>query len=59
MKFMTTTVGELLTILFVFAISYYMYVPNINAQYVSTSGYPVEAVNWIKENLDYKKYKNI
>lgn len=57
MKFMTTTVGELLTILFVFAISYYMYVPNINAQYVSTSGYPVEAVNWIKENLDYKNIK--
>lgn len=57
MSFMTTTVGEILTILFVFSISYYVYVPNSNAQYISQSSYPVEASTWIKENLDYKNIR--
>lgn len=56
-NFMTTTVGEILTILFVFAISYYVYVPNANAAYINESSYPVEAVKWIKENLDYKNIR--
>ena len=57
MSFMTTTVGEVLTILFVFSISYYVYVPNTNAQYLNTSSYPIEAATWIKENLDYKNIR--
>ena len=57
LSFMTTTVGEILTILFVFSISYYVYVPNSNAQYISQSSYPVEASTWIKENLDYKNIR--
>ena len=56
-SFMTTTVGEILTILFVFSISYYVYVPNMNATYINEASYPVEAVNWIKENLDYKNIR--
>lgn len=54
---MTTTVGEILTILFVFSISYYVYVPNMNETYINEASYPVEAVNWIKENLDYKNIR--
>ena len=57
MSFMTTTVGEVLTILFVFSISYYVYVPNSNAQYINPSSYPIEAATWIKENLDYKNIR--
>ena len=57
MSFMTTTVGEVLTILFVFSISYYVYVPNSNAQYINTASYPIEAATWIKENLDYKNIR--
>ena len=55
--FMTTAVGEVLTILFVFSISYYVYSPSIGASYIIESSYPVEASKWIKENLDYKNIK--
>lgn len=56
-EFMTTTIGEILTILFVFSISYYMYIPNKNTEYISKSSYPTEAVSWIKENLDYENIR--
>lgn len=57
MEFMTTTIGEVFTILLIFAISYYMYIPNKNAEYISVSSYPKEATEWIKENLDYKNIR--
>ena len=57
MNFMTTTIGEVLTILFIFSISYYVYIPNQNQPYVDTSSYPVEAAKWIKENLDYQNIR--
>ena len=57
MTFMTTTIGEILTILFVFSISYYVYAPIVGSQYISESSYPVEACKWIKENLDYKNIR--
>ena len=34
-----------------------LYTKNSRASYISTSTYPVDAVNWIKENLDYKNIK--
>ena len=55
--FMTTAVGEVLTILFAFSISYYVYSPSIGASYIIESSYPVEASKWIKENLDYKNIR--
>lgn len=55
--YLTTIVGEALLILFIFLISYCVYKPNINSAYISESSYPVEACNWIKENLDYKNIK--
>ena len=57
MQFMTSTIGEILTILFVFSISYYVYAPSANAAYINESSYPVEATKWIKENLDYKNIR--
>lgn len=57
MEFMTTTIGEVLTILFVFSISYYMYSPIQNNEYINKGSYPVEATNWIKENLDYENIR--
>ena len=57
MNFMTSTIGEVLTILFILSISYFMYIPNQNAPYINTSSYPVEAAKWIKENLDYKNIR--
>lgn len=57
MEYVTTMWGECLLILFMFAISYCVYKPNIGASYVSESSYPVKASTWIKENLDYKNIK--
>ena len=57
MNFMTSTIGEILTILFIFSISYFVYIPNQNQPYVDTGSYPVEAAEWIKENLDYKNIR--
>lgn len=57
MNFMTSTIGEVLTILFIFSISYFAYIPNQNQPFVDTSSYPVEAAKWIKENLDYKNIR--
>ncbi len=56
-NYMTSALGELLTILLVFAISYSIYKPQINDKYVDSNSYPVEACDWIKENLDYKNIK--
>ena len=57
MNFMTSTIGEVLTILFILSISYFVFVPNINQPYVDIGSYPVEAAKWIKENLDYKNIR--
>lgn len=57
LKYITTIAGECLLILFIFAISYCVYKPNIGAEYIDKSSYPVEACDWIKQNLDYKNIK--
>ena len=43
MQYVTTMYGECLLILFIFAISYCVYKPNIGASYVSEASYPVKA----------------
>ncbi len=57
MKYNTSIVGEILTILVVFVMSYSLYKPNLKSNYIKTSSYPVEATEWIKQNLDYKNIK--
>ena len=47
MNFMTSTVGEVLTIFLIFFIRYFVYIPNMNQPYVDTASYPVEAAKWI------------
>lgn len=56
-NYMTSTLGEILTILLIFLISYTMYKPVLSQNYINSSSYPVEASTWIKENLDYKNIK--
>lgn len=57
MKYTTSVLGETLTILLVFIISFSMYKKNINSSYINSNNYPVDATNWIKENLDYENIK--
>ncbi len=57
MKYNTSVPGEILTILLIFAMSYSLYKPILKSNYIRTSSYPVEATEWIKENLDYKNIK--
>ena len=56
-KYNTSVAGEILTILLIFAMSYSLYKPILKSNYIRTSTYPVEATEWIKENLDYKNIK--
>ena len=57
MKYMTSIVGEALIVVFIFALSYAEYKPISNSSYINKSSYPVEATEWIKENIDYKNEK--
>ena len=57
MKYVTTVVGEILTVLLIVFVSFGVYRKYVNQNFVNTSNYPVEAVNWIKENLDYENMK--
>ena len=52
MEYTTSLLGEVLTILLMFAISFSLYKPHMNSSYINTASYPVEATEWIKENLD-------
>ena len=54
MQFMTSLLGKLFTILFVILISFAMYKGKINDKFVNEKSYPVEAANYILENLDIK-----
>ena len=56
-KYMTSVLGEIITVILIFVISYRAYKPIANDVYVSKKSYPVEACKWIKENLDYKNIK--
>ena len=57
MHFMTTILGEILTLVIVICLGYTSYAPNAKDNYISTTNYPVQACEWIKENLDYKNIK--
>lgn len=56
-KYMTSITGEILTILLIFSMCYVQYKPKMNDKYINEKSYPVEASQWIKENLDYKNIK--
>ena len=52
MKFMTKLPGKILTIFMGILISLYIFVPKIGNQFVNKASYPVDAANFIIENLD-------
>ena len=56
-KGMTTFLGKTLTILLVVLVSFCLYRPKINAPIVSKSSYPIEASDYILNNLDVKEIK--
>ncbi len=57
MKFTTTFLGKILTILIVILLSVLMYRNKIGNKYVNTSSYPVEASDYILENLDIENIR--
>ena len=57
MKYMTSIVGETLIVVFMLVLSYTLYKPISNNSYINKNSYPVEATEWIKENIDYKNEK--
>ena len=52
MKFMTSLLGKILIILLVILMSFVMYKDKVNDKFINSSSYPVEAANYILENLD-------
>lgn len=56
-KSMTSLLGKILTLLFVVLISIYFYKDKIDDNYINTSSYPVDAAEYIKENLDVQNIK--
>lgn len=56
-KYMTTVFGEALTILLVLLICFTEYKPIADDPYINETSYPVQACEWIKENLDYKNIR--
>ena len=49
--------GILITILLMVLVSFYVYKPKIKNKYISTASYPVEATNYIKENLNLSEIR--
>ena len=56
-EYMTSLLGEILTIILIGSLSYCMYREKINQEYINEKEYPIEASKWIKENIDYKNMK--
>lgn len=56
-KFMTTWIGRLLTILVVCIFALAVFMPKRNNKFVNTASYPVEATDWILENLDVENMR--
>ena len=54
---MTNILGKILTVLVVILVSFYCYRDKIGDEYVSSSTYPVEACDYILENLDVESIR--
>lgn len=57
MKFMTKLLGKTFTILFVLLISFVMYKDKMGNQFINENSYPVQASDFILENLDIDNIK--
>ena len=54
---MTTVCGTIVTICLVLIFGMFMYNARYNDEYISESSYPVQAAEWILENLDVNEIK--
>ena len=52
---MTSTVGYIIMMVVMFGISYHFYEPKQNDEYIDESNYPVQACDYIIENIDLGK----
>ena len=58
-KFMTTIIGKVCTLVVILLVSFAIYKPKMNAQYINSTIYPVQACDWILENIDVKDTENV
>ncbi len=56
-KTITSGFGAIITILLVILVSVVEYKPKAGADYIDESTYPVEAVQWLKENLNIEEIR--
>jgi hypothetical protein len=56
-KFVTNIIGRVLILAIIIIISFIIYKPKINDEYINQSTYPVDAATWILENLDVENIK--
>ena len=56
-KFASSILGRILVIAFIVFLSFAIYKPKMDNSYINNSAYPVEAANWIKENLNVSEIK--
>ena len=56
-RFCTDIFGVIIVLSLAVIVSIKGIKPRINDEYINSSSYPVEATEWIKENLDYKNIK--
>ena len=56
-EFMTTLIGKICTIAFIVVISFAIYKPKIDNKYINPGAYPIEASDWILENLDVSEIR--
>lgn len=52
-----TIIGQSIIVLAILALSWYKYKPKMDDSYISEASYPVQAAEWIKENLDVENIR--
>lgn len=56
-RFMTTIIGKVCTIVFIVLFSLAIYKPKIDDPYINSASYPVAAADWMLKNLDVENIK--
>ena len=57
MDYFTSIFGETIIVIIFVVVGIFTIKPNLEAVYVNSNSYPIEATEWIKNNLDYKNIK--
>ena len=57
LKLMSTIVGRVITLAIVILLAFSIYKPKMNDKFVNEKSYPVQASEWILENLDVENIK--